>query len=92
MRTRRSEVVELIDRRLGDLVRRRRQALRLSQTQLAERLGVTYQQVQKYESGQTRISVALLIRLSEELDLTPNEFLDQLGPFPIGRTRTGSMG
>lgn len=84
MRTRRSEAVERIDRRLGDLVRCRRQALRLSQTQLAERLGVTYQQIQKYESGQTRISVALLIRLSRELDLTPNEFLAQLGPFPIG--------
>ena len=79
VRVKRSEVVEEIDRRLGALVRTLRKERKLTQTQLADQLGVTYQQVQKYESGQTRLSVALLIKLSDVLDVRVPYFFLGLG-------------
>ena len=79
MRVKRSEVVEEIDRRLGVLVRTRRRERKLTQTQLADRRGVTYQQVQKYESGRTRMSVVLLIKLSEVLGVRVSYFFLRLG-------------
>jgi len=49
-----------IDRHLGDRLRLARKALKLSQEALAEELGVTFQQVQKYEKGINRISASRL--------------------------------
>jgi len=50
---------------VGRLVRALRMSRGLSQTQLADRLGVTFQQVQKYESGNNRISMGRLTRLAK---------------------------
>lgn len=49
-----------IDRHLGDRLRLARKALKLSQEALAEELGITFQQVQKYEKGINRISASRL--------------------------------
>jgi DNA-binding XRE family transcriptional regulator len=48
------------DRHVGALVRMRRKMLAMSQTQLADALGITYQQVQKNESGTNRIGASRL--------------------------------
>lgn len=48
------------DKHVGSRVRMRRLMLDLSQTQLADALGLTFQQVQKYEKGVNRISASKL--------------------------------
>ncbi len=49
-----------IDIHVGNRVRMRRMMLKISQTKLAETLGMTFQQVQKYEKGTNRISASVL--------------------------------
>jgi transcriptional regulator with XRE-family HTH domain len=56
-----------IDKHVGSRVRMRRLMLNLTQMQLAEGLGLTFQQVQKYEKGTNRISASRLHRLSHIL-------------------------
>jgi transcriptional regulator with XRE-family HTH domain len=50
-------------------VRIRRIAKGLSQTQLGRRVGLTFQQIQKYESGANRISCGRLVRIAEALEV-----------------------
>jgi len=69
-----------IDREIGARVRLRRQALGLSQADLAERLGVSFQQVQKYESGATRIAAAHILEMAEALDCHVTVLLGVDGP------------
>jgi transcriptional regulator with XRE-family HTH domain len=73
-----------IDKHLGLRLRMRRLALRMSQTALADSIGVTFQQVQKYEKGTNRISASTLQKLSETLQVPITDFFDGLsrGPFP----------
>lgn len=57
-----------IDVHVGKRIRLRRNALGMSQEQLAEKLGLTFQQVQKYERGMNRVSASRLWDLSVILD------------------------
>jgi len=59
-----------MDRLVGLRVAQLRQTQGLSQTALAERLGVSFQQVQKYEKGTNRISASRLFQLSEVFGCT----------------------
>jgi transcriptional regulator with XRE-family HTH domain len=72
-----------IDKHLGLRLRMRRLALRMSQTALADSIGVTFQQVQKYENGTNRISASTLQKLSETLHTPIADFFEGLsrGPF-----------
>ncbi|MCC6470563.1 MAG: helix-turn-helix domain-containing protein [Alphaproteobacteria bacterium] len=65
-----------IERHVGSLVRMRRIMLGLSQSQLAQLLGVTLQQVNKYERGHSRISSGRLFQMSEALGV-PVDFFYQ---------------
>jgi transcriptional regulator with XRE-family HTH domain len=56
-----------VDVEVGRLVRVQRIAKGLSQTELGNQIGVTFQQVQKYESGANRISMGRLTRISRVL-------------------------
>jgi transcriptional regulator with XRE-family HTH domain len=56
-----------VDVDVGRLVRVQRMARGLSQTELANRIGVTFQQVQKYETGSNRISMGRLVRIGRVL-------------------------
>ncbi len=53
-----------IDRHVGNRMRRRRRELGVTQTALAERLGVSFQQVQKYEHGVNRMSASRLYEVA----------------------------
>jgi transcriptional regulator with XRE-family HTH domain len=64
----------------------RRMMLDLSQTDLAGALGVTFQQVQKYEKGTNRISASSLRRISEMLQV-PVEFFFEGAPHVHGQHR-----
>lgn len=67
-----------IDVHLGKRLRRRRRLLGLTQQQLAETVGVRFQQIQKYECGANRISAARLWQLSEALEVPVGYFYDGL--------------
>ncbi len=56
-----------IDLHVGNRVRARRKSLNISQTELATGLGLTFQQVQKYERGLNRISASKLFEISRAL-------------------------
>ena len=57
-----------IDLHLGRRLRRRRRLLGLTQQQLGDRVGVRFQQIQKYECGANRLSAARLWELAEALE------------------------
>jgi transcriptional regulator with XRE-family HTH domain len=56
-----------IDVEVGQRIRIQRTALGLSQTALAHQLGVTFQQVQKYEKGKNRIGAGRLTKIADIL-------------------------
>jgi transcriptional regulator with XRE-family HTH domain len=51
-------------------MREGRRAINMSQESLGEWLGVTFQQIQKYESGRNRVSAARLFEICEALDVS----------------------
>ena len=53
---------------IGATIRARRDEIRMTQAQLARAVGVTFQQVQKYERGANRVSASALLRMSEVMD------------------------
>ena len=65
-----------IDRRIGQRVRSRRLEIGMSQERLAELLGVTLQQVQKYEKGVNRIAASRLHDISNALDMPVARFFE----------------
>ena len=77
-----------VDKELGRRVRLRRTLLELSQLDLARALGVTHQQVQKYESGSTRISASRMLSIAQALHVPVGWFFDGLGALPAGEGST----
>ena len=67
-----------IDRHLGKRLRQRRRTLGLTQQQIAEAVGVRFQQIQKYECGANRISAARLWLLAKALEAPVGAFFDGL--------------
>ena len=76
-----------IDRHVGSRVRMRRVLLGMSQTKLGDALGLTFQQVQKYEKGVNRIGASRLQDMSKILDVAPAYFFD--GAAAASETPTG---
>jgi len=67
-----------IDHHVGKRLRRRRRLLGLTQQQLAESVGIRFQQVQKYECGANRVSASRLFELAEALDVPVQYFYEGL--------------
>lgn len=65
---------EQVDTYVGARISLRRSALGLSQTALAQQLGISFQQVQKYETGQNRISASRLHRVATVLATSVEAF------------------
>jgi len=72
-----------IDLHLGTRLRRRRRILGLTQQQVAEVVGIRFQQIQKYECGANRISAARLWQLAGALDVPISYFYDGLVDVPL---------
>jgi transcriptional regulator with XRE-family HTH domain len=68
-----------VDKYVGSRVRMRRIMLGMSQEKLGEALGLTFQQVQKYEKGTNRVGASRLQQISEVLQV-PVSFLFDGGP------------
>lgn len=86
----RTEEQQQIDLHVGKRLRRRRRLLGLTQQELGEKVGIRFQQIQKYEAGANRVSASRLFELSEALSvpiqyfyegLRDDDELDPLGDF-----------
>ena len=67
-----------IDVHVGTRVRLRRQVMKMSQEKLGDQLGVTFQQVQKYERGANRVGASRLWKMSQVLEVPVGFFYDGL--------------
>lgn len=79
---------DAVDVHVGNRVRLRRRELGLSQERLAQSLGLTFQQVQKYERGVNRISASRLFRIAQVLRVSVSSFFEGLDE-PLARNEDG---
>lgn len=75
-----------IDKHVGNRVRTRRMMLSMSQTALGDALGITFQQVQKYEKGTNRMGASRLEHIAHVLQV-PVEFLFEGAPHVEGQPK-----
>ena len=78
-----------IDKHVGLQIRSRRTLLGLSQEKLADAVGVTFQQIQKYERGTNRVSASRLFNFSKALDVSLEYFYQGLEAANNGSTKYG---
>jgi transcriptional regulator with XRE-family HTH domain len=76
-----------VDKHVGERVRMRRIMRSMSQGELAQRLGITFQQVQKYEKGSNRIGAGRLYRIAQILDAPVAFFFEDM---PGSKGRPGN--
>jgi len=80
---------------LGLRIRQRRKALGVSQTALADSIGLTFQQIQKYERGFNRVSFSRLVDIAHALDCRVMDLIGDLDdasiPSPLFRQDTAHL-
>lgn len=76
-RTRSPDAPDPIDVEIGRRIKLRRVAAGVTQTDLAVRLGISFQQVQKYERGANRVSAAMLVQTAEFLGTTAAQLMGE---------------
>jgi transcriptional regulator with XRE-family HTH domain len=79
-RRQKSDKPNPIDVHVGSRVRLRRTLLGMSQEKLGEAIGLTFQQVQKYERGANRVGASRLYDLSRVLDVAVSYFFEEITP------------
>ena len=87
-----SGVPNPVDVHVGARMRQRRTLLGMSQEKLAETLGITFQQVQKYERGVNRISASRLYDLCSILGCDANYFFEDMSTEVAARSPKGLRG
>lgn len=65
-----------IDKHVGQRVRQKRLLMGISQEKLGEAVGITFQQIQKYEKGTNRIGASRLQQIASVLHVTPDYFFE----------------
>ena len=81
----------LVDIHVGARVRMRRKSLGLSQTQLADSVGITFQQLQKYERGANRVSASKLYGMAVTLQTSVSWFFQGLTVVDIANATEEQM-
>ena len=71
-------MVKLVDVHVGKRIRQRRWQIEMTQKDLAEQVGVKFQQMQKYETGSNRVSASRLWEISRVLDVSVAYFFEGL--------------
>ena len=86
-----SKLPNLVDRHVGRRMRWRRRELKLSQEKLGHELGLTFQQVQKYERGVNRVSAGRLFEISQVMDVPVSYFFDGIAEIAELAERQGRI-
>ncbi len=81
-----------IDVHVGFRVRLRRNLLGMSQEKLGRAIGLTFQQIQKYERGVNRVGASRLFHLSRALDVPVSFFFEDLSPAAAGGGKRRARG
>lgn len=68
-----------VDRHVSQRIRERRLVLGMAQQHLAERIGLTFQQIHNYETGISRVSAGILNRMAKALGVEVGHFYEGLG-------------
>ncbi len=76
-----------MDVRLGKAIRERRRALGLSQAAIADAMGISFQQVQKYERGANRVSFSALIKIAAILQFRAADLVSAVEDAPADQSR-----
>ena len=81
-----------VDQYVGSKIRQRRGGVGLTQEQLAEALDISYQQIQKYETGANRVSAGRLYQIAQILGVDINYFFDDMpdGHFTVDPSQGGA--
>lgn len=81
--TRQSRISCRVDDHVGARIRLRRTLLGMTQEQLAVALSISYQQIQKYETGANRVSAGRLFEIGQRLGVNVSFFFEGLDPSVI---------
>ena len=81
-----------VDIHVGSRVRMRRTLLGMSQEKLGDALGLTFQQVQKYERGANRVGASRLFEISRVLDVPVSFFFEEMPAETASLTSSGGTG
>lgn len=82
-----------MDQHIGKRLRARRLEIGMAQEELAELLGITFQQIQKYERGVNRIAASRLYEIAEAIDVEITYFFENVsrgGSAPQSRSKRPS--
>lgn len=77
-----AETPDPVDLHVGRAIRTRRKELGQSQSELADALGISFQQVQKYERGANRISASMMYKAAAAQKVAPTYYFDGLDGAP----------
>lgn len=72
------DMAHIVDVHVGKRIRQRRWLVGMTQQQLAERVGIKFQQIQKYETGANRVSASRLWDIADALDVDVSFFFEGL--------------
>lgn len=75
-----------VDVHVGKTIRIQRLLRKVSQTELGDRVGVTFQQIQKYEKGSNRVSASMLVEIAGALKVDVRTFFDDLSTLTMPTT------
>ena len=78
-----------LDQALGLAIRLRRHARGLSQSALGEAIGVSFQQIQKYERGSNRVSFSTMVRICEALDCHVSDLVAEVEQLDVRGRKCG---
>ena len=67
-----------IDRHVGARIRMQRMVRGVSQTDLGNAVGISFQQIQKYEKGSNRVGASRLHQIADALEVTPESFFEEV--------------
>ncbi|MFV0361424.1 helix-turn-helix domain-containing protein [Tropicimonas sp.] len=80
-----------VDVHVGKRVRHRRWLIGMTQQQLADKVGIKFQQIQKYETGMNRISASRLWDIAEALDVSIGFFFEGLSDDAVTAASVGDL-
>lgn len=86
-----SNSAQFIERYIAGRLRGLRHQLGIAQSRVAEEIGVTFQQVQKYEAGINRISAGRLFMLARLFGVSVQEFFPKSSPTSDGRRKSQKL-